>query len=106
MDADSTSSSAAPDRQADPVEAVELGAPAAGGPAPQVVVYRVGSKPVVEVFTGGRWRIAVVRERLVLPDGAVAYTVTLDLGGGRPEQRTYRWPAGMRLRFDPASPGR
>ena len=84
-------------------EAVELAPRSEGDPAPEVLVYRTGAKPVLDVFTAGGSRQGIVRERLRFPDGSTAYAVMLDPGEGRHEVRTYRWPTGLRVRFVPGS---
>jgi hypothetical protein len=82
-------------------EAVELAPRRECDPVPDVLVYRTGAKPVMEVFVGGQWRTGIVRERLRFEAGRTAYTVTLDPGTGQYTAKTYRWPTGLRVRFVP-----
>ena len=82
-------------------DAVELAPRRRGEPAPQVHVYATGRKPVLRVRVGGRWRIALARQRLRFPDGTTAYRVILDAGAGH-VQRLYAYPGpGLEHAFTP-----
>jgi hypothetical protein len=91
------------DSSAPQQEAVELPPRREGDPeALEVLVYPTGQKGVLEVYSAGQWRLAIVRARLRFPQGT-AYTVLLDPGTGRHEVRTYAWPTGLRVKFVPPS---
>ncbi|MEY9961360.1 hypothetical protein [Streptacidiphilus sp. MAP5-52] len=81
-------------------DAVELPPRLEGEPVPDVLVYPIGQRAVLDVRLSGQWRQGIVRERLRFEAGT-AYRVMLDPGTGHHEIRTYCWPTGLRVRFVP-----
>ncbi|MFE6522282.1 hypothetical protein [Streptomyces sp. NPDC057794] len=69
------------------------------GPQPEVWTWPAGDRPALEVWSGGRWRYAPVRQRQNWADGTVRYQVEVDLDGSRSVRtRTYQWPhEGLRV---------
>lgn len=82
-----------------PAEAVEARPWREGdSPAPRMHVYVRGERPMMRIFTEGRWRTCVVQARADWPDRRVAYHVEVPLyrdGAEGQCLRAYWWDSSV-----------